>query len=461
MMKREELIEHICRQFDQNAKQFCADTEGLFCELSKKYKGAEELQNLQYCFAKIYYKSFVIKFTYTAHAMLNVVNSILGCSVCFDKNDDSLEIPLPFFADYCDLDSITPMFIPFISNEQGMQQAFSCVGSVLQQLFPKLVDIAYNPEQRSKILNAYTEELKYVFGADISINVPGLEYYDYFTLRVTSAAFLNFIKGNCAKAIAQLKKEKKPTGYEVRLKRLWSARSQEKIPDLSAIIENAEMYNEGGVQKADFKEFGALFLSSMLLTPATSIVYLAVFFLLVWIEGQGSVFLMGPIYNFPFCILFGFVTAISLSYFTRLKFYKWLHKKDFERYCEMDSIQNGGKSDRTMKRFTVLLCVIGLIGSVLLAKWNLNFLPDGFVDNTKFFSLKGQYYSYSEVEKVYYKPDRVNDFNETLDFPSYVLVFKNGCEIDFYEYADIADYENELLEHLRKKGIKIEGLDFQ
>jgi len=458
-MKREEVIDSICMQFDESAKLFCTDTEGLSCELSKEYKGAREPQNLQYCFAKIYYNSFVIKFIYTAHATMNVVNSILGCSVCFDKNDDSLEIPLPLLTDYCDFDSSTPMFIPFVSNQQSMIQAFDCIGSVLQQLLPKLANISCSPEQTDRILTAYIEELKSIFNTDVSANTTGFAFYKYFTLRFTSAAFINFIKGNCTKAIEQLKKEKKPTSYETRLKRLWSACDPGENLDLSAIIENLEMYNESGIQKADFKEFGAMFLSWLLLTPATSIVYLVFYFLLVWIEGQDSIFLMGPMYNFPNCILFGFITAISLSYFTRFKFYKWLHKKDFEKYCEIDGIQNGGKSDRTMKRFTVFLCVIGLLGCVLLAKWNLNFLSEGFVDNSKFFSLKGEYHSYSEVEKVYYKPDRVNDFGEIIDFPSYVLVLENGEEIDLYEHGDIADYENDLLAHLRAKGIKIEKSD--
>ena len=47
---------------------------------------------------------------------------------------------------------------------------------------------------------------------------------------------------------------------------------------------------------------------------------------------------MGPIYNFPNCIMFGFITAIGISYFTRFKFYKCLYKKDYEKYCEMDRV---------------------------------------------------------------------------------------------------------------------------
>lgn len=119
-MKREEILNSIFMQFDKSARQFCEDTQGVFCEISREYKGEQQPKNLKYCFAKIYYNSFVVKFTYTAHGMMNVINSILGCSICLDKADDSREIPLPLITDYCDVDILTPMFIPFITNEAGM-----------------------------------------------------------------------------------------------------------------------------------------------------------------------------------------------------------------------------------------------------------------------------------------------------------------------------------------------------
>lgn len=456
-MKREEILNCIFSQFDQSAKLFCEDTQGIFCEISKEYKGEYEPQNLKFCFAKIYYHSFAVKLTYTAHGTMNVVNSILGCSVCFDKTDDSIEIPLPLVTDYCDVDIIAPMFIPFITNETGMVQAFDCIGSVLKQLFAKLVDISCDPEYKNRILTTYTDEIKHIFETDISIEILNRELYDFFTLRFTSTAFINFLKGNRTKAIAQLKKTKKLTGYETRMLKLWTLQKQSEIPNLPSVIANADTYNEHGVQKTNFKEFGIMLLSWLLMAPAASVPFIGLYFLLVWIEGRASVYLLGPIYNFPFCILFGFITAIAASYFTRFKFYNWLSKKDYEKYCEMDSVQNGGGADKLMKGFVAVISVIGVVGCVFLAKWNLNFLSDGFIDNSKFLSLQGNYYSYNEIERVYYKPDRVNDFGQTLDFPSYVLVLENSKEIDLYEYGEISDYENKLIKHFRDKGVKVEG----
>lgn len=455
-MKREEILNSIFMQFDKSARQFCEDTQGVFCEISREYKGEQQPKNLKYCFAKIYYNSFVVKFTYTAHGMMNVINSILGCSICLDKADDSREIPLPLITDYCDVDILTPMFFPFITNEVGMIQAFDCIGSVLKQCFSLFTDISYDHEYKNKIITAYTNELKYIFETDDVTYMFDLDLYNFFTLRFATDAFINYINGNITKAIAQLKRIKRTTGYEARMLKLMTSGKQHEIPASSALITNAKTYNVHGVPKANFKEFGTLFLSWFLITPITSALFLGLYFLFVWIERWESVYLLGPIYNFPYCILFGFVTAIAISYFTRLKFYKWFNKKDYEKYCEMDSIQNGGGSDKLMKGFVVVLFVVGIIGCPLLARWNLNFLSDGFIDNSNFFSLQGDYYSYNEIERVYYKPDRVNDFGETLNFPSYVLELKNGKEIDLYEHGEISDYENKLIGFFYEKGVKVE-----
>ena len=101
-MKREELYESLYEQFEKSAQQFCVDSEGTFCEVSKKYKGSEKADNLKGFFGKIYYNSFYVKFTYTANGSVGLVNSVLGCSVCLDKNGLSREILLPLLTDYLD-----------------------------------------------------------------------------------------------------------------------------------------------------------------------------------------------------------------------------------------------------------------------------------------------------------------------------------------------------------------------
>lgn len=448
-MQREEILNKIHIQFEKCAEVFCKKTKGSFYEIEKEYKGEAKPINLKYMAAKVYYNSLVVKFIYTAHGTLNVVNSILGAVISFGKNEKAPEIPLPLFADYCNADIASPMYIPLITNEKGMEQAFDCIGGVLHQLLPRAIEISYNPEKKTNILKNFVKEIKAIF--DIrSVNfAAGMEIYNFFQLRFTSTAFINYINGNLQLAIQQLEKEKNPTAYEKRVLEIWKSQQQAAVDNLPAIVENTKTYNKKGVQKTNWKEFGLLVLSWILLTPLTSLFYTGIYFLLYVFEKRGSVLVLGPVYNYPFCIVFGFVTAIALSYFTMLRIYKWFFKRDFQKYCELYSIQNGGKADRFMKHFAGILCVIGVLGCILMVKWNVKFMPDGIIDNTRFLSVKGDYYSADEIQEVYYKPVRVNDFDETLDAPSYVIVLKNGKEIDLYEYGEIKDYESALLEILQ------------
>lgn len=449
------MLESIFQQFDTCANQFCESTKGLYCEISSEYKGQEKPQYLKYRFAKIYYNSLVLKFTYTAHGIMSMVNSSLSCTVSFDKSEAAVVIPLQLMTDYCGMTFAAPMCVPFITNGKGMIQAFGCIESVLEKSLDKIMEISYDPEKKNALLKAFADEMKYIFNADATPEMS-VFFADYFTMRFCCDAFINHINGNRAKAAKQLSKVKKITGYEKRMIALWRSDVELDMPDISALMGVAQSYNDKGVPKANFKEFLSILLPWFVMAPVLSLPYLAIFFLLVLIEGRESVYLMGPDYNFPYCIMFGFLTAIAASYFTRLKAFRLLFKKDYESYREMDYIQNGGGADKFMKGFLAVIVAVCIAGCVLCANWNLNFMSDGFEDNSEFFSLKGTYYDYEQVERVFYRPDRVNGLGETLDMPSYVLVLQDGTEIDLYEHGEITDYEETLLELFRSKGIAVE-----
>ncbi len=454
-MNREEMYDRLFEQFEKSAQQFCQDSEGVFCEVSKEYKGSEASQNLKCFFAKIYYNSFYVKFTYSAHGTLGVVNSILGCSVCLDKNGSSREIPLPLMSDYLDYDITSPMFIPNITDEE-IERAFDSIGYVVIVLLPEFSRMGYDENFKTEILDKYTEEMKYIFDVDNLDNIIDYYFYDFFVLRFTTDGFDCYLKNDIEKACKKLGKIKKPTGYERRFLNALCSGMYEKceaVPkDIAYIGDNAS------TPKDDMKEFFVMFASWFILTPLTLAVYLLIFFIVFLMESRNSVYIMGTEYNVFWCLFLGFFTAIAVSYFTRFKFYKLFNKKGYEKYFKVSNMQNGKGADRFMKGFTYIIFCVSVVMSVLLCKWNINFTENGVIDNTEFFSLRGEYYAYEEIEKVYYLPQRTNDLGDVLEFPSYVMVV-DGREIDFYEFADIEDYEDELLPFLQKKGVKIEKAD--
>ncbi len=451
-MKREEMYERLFEQFKKSAYGFCEDSEGIFCEVNKEYKGKDASYNLKGFVAKIYYSTFYVKFIYTAHGSLGLVNSALGCSVCLDKNGGCREIPLPLLSDYLDHSIASPMFINNISDEKIMENAFDTIGETVKALLPELVAGIDDEDYKSCILNAYTEEMKYIFGTDELDDLLDYYFYDFFVLRFTTDVFDFYLKGNYEKAYRKLEKVKKLTGYEKRL--LSILRSGADGKSGTAVGASAFITFNDSSLKDDAKELFVLIVSWFVLTPLTSAVYLLIFFSVFLMEKKNAVYLMGTEYNWIYCVALGFFTAIAISYFTRFKFYSLLNKKGYEKYVKLSSMQNGKGADRFMKVFTYIIFCICIVMSVLLCKWNIKFTETGVIDNSKFFSLRGQYYAYEEIDRIYYLPERTNDFGEVLEFPSYVMAV-DGKEIDFYDFADTEDYETELFPFLEDK-VKIE-----
>ena len=119
-------------------------------------------------------------------------------------------------------------------------------------------------------------------------------------------------------------------------------------------------------------------------------------------------------------------------------------------------MNNGGGADKFMNIFLWLAILTSFIGCILLTKWNINFKEDGFIDNSRFFAVKGTYCEYSDIDRIYYKENRENDFGDTIDIPSYVIVLNDGTEIDLHEFDSIESYEVSLLDHLTENGVEIE-----
>ena len=460
-MTRRERLESIFLSFDKSAKEFSESAGGLFCETTAEYKGESEPENLKYRYAKIYFNAFVVGFKYSAHGMLGIVNSVLECFVYPGKGEDTPGIPLPIVEDYCDKVALPPA-VPCISNETGMKQAFDCIGGALLGILPEISEIAFDEDKKNGLISYYYSEIENVFDIETGEEENGQyafyksdTFYRFITNRFTANAFIQLIKGNRERAEKELKKYKKALGYERKALKLLQSKEKIFVSDISAAAKNLEIFGYSGAQKLNFKELLTLFISWFILGAGAAVVYAGVFLLTYFLEKRGSVYLMGALYNLPYCFLCAFITGIAASYFTRFRFYKVFFKKDYERYAELDQITNSKAADKFMRFLTGVIVICSLVGGVLFAKQNINFSQDGFTDNSSLFSLTGEYHDYKEIDRIYYRPNRVNGFGETIDFPSYVLALKSGEEIDFYEYDEIENYETELLGFLESKGVKI------
>lgn len=463
-MKRNRILEELFRQFDDCAKEFCGKTNGNVCDITAEYKGEEKLENLKYRKATVEYNGIRISFTYTARAYLGASKNILECFIDLDKTSESVAIPLYFVADYYDVNTIVPLTVPFISNKDVMKQAFDCLISVLEQVFPRIEKMNHHPQEKEALLLAFAREMNALFhwGIEDSDQLKENFYlmmndsaYQYLTLRFTTGLYQNFLKGRYDKALKKLIKTKEKLGYENRLVKLWQQPSQEEIKRFDQIQKNAILCDETALSKENFREFWAIAVGCLILFPVFSLAYCGVYGLMYGIEQMGAVHLMGPIYGFPYCVLAAFITSLCASYFFRFAIYKRMYKQHYDQFCETDSARTGAGEVKFMKGFLYFLFLASLVLMFLFCKWNIKFEQEGFVDNARFFSLESTYHSYEEVEKVFYKPNRVNGLGNVIEYPSYVMELKDGTQLDFYELAEMDSRQDEVLAFLSTKGIPV------
>ena len=468
IMKRNERLEAIYSEFDAAAQGLCDDTGGILCEITSEYKGEEEERELKYRFAKIYYGSFICELVYTVHGTLSQINSILGCVVYANKSEDTIGVPLPLVTDFLDRDVTAPMCIPCISNAAGMKQAVSCIGSVIAQVMPQLVELSTDSEKKEALTEFYRKELNTAFNMELDqeeeigedeltpYEIMQLEkrfYFDLITDRLTSGAFFQYMKGEkiSSRQLKKITESKKSFGYEKRMARLWQSGQPYEIPDLSAISDGLQLYDSNGVQKPNLRDILALFLSSIVFTLCIEPVYLLLYFAVQFFENRGAEYVLSDPYSWINTFVFSYLTGIATSYFTRLFVYRLLNKEQYDAYEEMDHVVNGAGADKLMRVILGMIVSASIVACVLLPMQNLKFTGGGFWDNSQLFSLQGTHYSYAEIERVYFKPEDQKQYSA-----SYVIVLSSGREINLFDLDDSLSYEEELTSLMKEHGIKVE-----
>ena len=467
-MERNERLEAIYSEFDAAAQGLCDDTGGILCEITSEYKGEEEERELKYRFAKIYYGSFICELVYTVHGTLSQINSILGCVVYANKSEDTIGVPLPLVTDFLDRDVTAPMCIPCISNAAGMRQAIGCIGSVIAQVMPQLVELSTDSEKKEALTEFYRKELNTAFNMELDqeeeigedeltpYEIMQLEkrfYFDLITDRLTSGAFFQYMKGEkiSSRQLKKITESKKSFGYEKRMARLWQSGQPYESPDLSAISDGLQLYDSNGVQKPNLRDILALFLSSIVFTLCIEPVYLLLYFAVQFFENRGAEYVLSDPYSWINTFVFSYLTGIATSYFTRLFVYRLLNKEQYDAYEEMDHVVNGAGADKFMRVILGMIVSASIVACVLLPMQNLKFTGGGFWDNSQLFSLQGTHYSYAEIERVYFKPEDQKQYSA-----SYVIVLSSGREINLFDLDDSLSYEEELTSLMKEHGIKVE-----
>ncbi|MDD2361958.1 MAG: hypothetical protein PHH84_03225, partial [Oscillospiraceae bacterium] len=394
-----------------------------------------------------------------------------------------------------------------ILSPESMTEGFCCLAEAVEAIMPNIQSLSYDPEQKTLLFNQEVESAvlmlkkEYPTTEDLQnffhdIGKDGFEswkaeqspmaneeemreefdnlisrlkddvhsvieqdkkgfltyYYDFLLMRYVSPAYEAYMTGNYTAALKKLKKQKYKTAYENRLiEYLDNAQTPRPHVPESIYINLTELY-KNGIPKNNIKE-GLMIAPAMLIFALIWLpLYLAIYFLFYFIESRDAVYLLGTLANAPSAMFPAMICGIPMLYFQSKRFYKLFFKKNYEQMAALDNAVNSRSTHRFMRALMGVLVACSVVFLALTAHQNIKLTETGFYDNTNFWSLQGEYYSYDEVDKLHYREQTPSGYGDMLDIPSYVILLKNGEELDPYRFDS---NDEKFLDVFRKKGVLV------
>ena len=388
---------------------------------------------------------------------MSEVNSVLECKVMAEKNNpEALRYSLMDVFNALELDDFRCVIIPSIVNEAAMAAAFQWLGEIVGDHLPAIEALLADEDWHYRIYACFTADVQRFFpdymhsGYDV-VDQKNLDlYYGWLRGRFGFAqgAYMRYLAGNHLRARKMLARTKKALLYERRLLAWLEANTQIPAP-LPPMLSG----QVNGSKSADARYLLALLASWIPIVALCLPFWLGVFYLLRAIAARGQLLLIGPD---PFeTFMPVLVTAIALSFFARRFVIRLLFRKRAAELLESDSMMFSRGVQRFMKGFLYVMYISCFFGLLLYVNSNIAFSEAGFTDSRGMFSAQSEYHPYTDIDRIYYRPDRVNGFGDTIPFDSYVLVLRDGKEIDLYELCETSYAVEKVLPLLEDKGVSV------
>lgn len=446
-MTQSDYLLGILEAFEEEVEEYAKYSNAISIRWEPIHKSEEDIEHLKEYRAHLIYETYTIILRFTIHNVLSQVNHILDAWIQFVGYPP---FPIHHMIGYYHILTTNAFIIPCISNALTMHKAVDYLSTNIEMVKDILIEEDHSEfiEDYKKIVLTYShinekdyeEYYHYAFMEDVQIFETDMAYIDFLLKRNESA-------------IKRYKKKKNLTYYEqwILLMLLDGYEFDDEDPLPYSVIYHLESFDKSGVIKNDKKEIAVMILSVCILTVLWGVFY--------WTFHKGlSLMLLRDVTYFLsedsfFIFLPSFISAIGCCYFTRYFFYKLFFKKDYTNFVEKDYLQNTPMTNLFMYRFVKLVLILSLIFTFLATNKNIQFVGDGIIDNTSFLKLKGDFYSYEEIEIHLYK-DQYNGLNELIGAPTYVISTKDK-DIDLYYYADVEDLDKEIIPYLMGKGVEI------
>lgn len=495
----------------KSAKAFYDGGKADFYEEKTIYKSkSETYDNVFSHDIYFYYKSFIVRFTYYPHFPMTMAHSVLCCFVSLEKSE-RLFYPMQQICGFLGVVPDETLVIPFISDDKAMRDSFESLTRSLQKLTPQLTELSYSSDKKSDFFALELDSAEKFFKTEYPTEdslieaigqaekewLPGFikerqlenpgeptsddilreefdsavaeitnealssvkaqklslvnEYYRFIQARSVLAGYADYMLGDYRSALKKFKKLKNPTAFErCLIKRLENAKApQTHLP--KSVAESMTLYDTG-FKKNGLKEALLVMPAAILFGAAWLPLFLGLYFLFYFFESRGAVYLAGSLDNAPSVMLPCFLMGIFTIYFKSDWFRKIFFRKSSRKYIELDRMEQSRGAHKFMKGFAALTLAASFAFCFFVSHQNVKFVDTGFYDNSGFFSINSEFYSYNEVDKLYYREKTPDGSGETYDYPSYGVLLKNGAELDL---SAIDTCNPKFLEAFKKASVKI------
>ncbi len=456
----------IISTFCSKSRDFAASQGAITSEFFPLYKGKDRLKEIT---ARVYFNSFILDFVYSISSFGSVgPKSILDCRIWLEKNEEHLCFSLYDLMFLIDQNNFKCYFFPFIETPKKMTRCFEALAEDLRLFIPRITEIAQNEEQSQLAYNVLKTDIETVFDknmfkpdndldqdtADYVFATSLNRYYEWVKLRLASKCYAEFLDGNYVKSIQRCEKYKTRLAYEDRL--LAFMKSLPEGGKYDAVAPDLNTLRDGLKIQTGASELPAFFAAWFLLALPLTLIFLGLYYLFLFISSGNAEYSTGlALYNALYVFLPAIITAIALSYFIRRRIYKFIYRKKLQKMLDYDAIMNTQSESKFMKGFAYIILIGSLIFTPLLAHTDIAFYTYEFVDNSAFFSLKGDSYSYDQIESVWRIEGSYNALGDWVDYPFYVFLMKDGTIMDQLELMEYSDIEKNLLPILQKRGLTI------
>lgn len=267
------------------------------------------------------------------------------------------------------------------------------------------------------------------------------------------AEYGHFILGNTAEAIAAYEKIGKKgnlLAYDEKLLAFLktpAAKGYQPLP--RSCMSKGERSGYG--RASSLKEAKTLAKHTLLFFVPLSILFCSVMAIIQYSLTAGTLIDAGPVWLFG--IACAFLSSIFLGMSLRRVLIKRLDKENAEKHLMMDELINPPALNVAIN----IACGFFVMLSLFCVAAFSSTCPAVYEDKVSYSEVPFVYedYYYKDVENVYYIESRYNGFGEIVDYPSYVLVMKDGRGFDFYW----TEFDNEDVEKTVVPILKTYGLE--